>query len=398
MTMTEVERPAPLAAGAAPEDYAFATDAASTVHPDVMAAIAAVNRDPAAPYGVDPYSRAVSVRMSEMLWSAYGRTAFVFNGTAANVLSVRALCKPWEGVICAQEAQLNTLAGGALEAVGGLKVIPVASTDGKLTATSIQGVLRNLGNVHTVQPRVVSISQATELGTVYTLEELRDLSGAVHSAGLFLHMDGAHLPNAAAALGVTLRQLVHGVQVDLLSLGVSRHGGMLGEATVATRQTVSYDLPYLEKQTLQLAPKQRFLAAQFDALMKDDLWITNAANANAMATALAARVEQIENVTVLAAPQTNVVRARLRPEVVEVLRRRWAFTIIDELGGEVRWVCSWDTKPEDVKRFVAAIADVESTTPHVDPALLAAAFAPPPPVAAPIAPEPVPVEPDPGSE
>jgi threonine aldolase len=278
---------------------------------------------------------------------------------------VRALCKPWEGVICADGAQLNTLAGGALEGGGGLKVIPVPSADGKLTAAGVQRELRNLGNVHTVQPRVVSVSQATELGTLYTLDELRELSGMVHSAGLFLHMDGAHLPNAAAALGLSLRELVHGVQVDLLSLGVSRHGGMIGEATVATRQTVSYDMPYLEKQTLQLAPKLRFVAAQFDALMKDDLWIRNAGQANAMAAELATQCGAIDGITVLAAPQTNVVRAKLRPEVVEVLRRTWAFTIADELAGEVRWVCSWDTKPEDIELFLGAVVDAEASTPRI---------------------------------
>jgi threonine aldolase len=303
----------------------------------------------------------VSVRLSEMLWSAYGRAAFTFNGTAANVLAIRALCKPWEGVICADGAHLNTLAGGALESAGGLKVIPVSSVDGKLTPAGIQRALLNLGNVHTVQPRVVSVSQATERGTVYTVDELREISAAVHSAGLFLHMDGAHLPNAAAALGVGLRQLVHGVQVDLLSLGVSRHGGMIGEATVATRQTVSYDLPYLEKQTLQLAPKMRFLAAQFDALMADDLWIRNAQRANAMAAELAARMGEIDGVTVVE-PQTNVVMATLRPEVVEMLRRTWAFTIVDELAGAVRWVCSWDTQLEDVERFVAAVASLSAVS------------------------------------
>jgi threonine aldolase len=356
----------PLPAGAATENFAFATDAASTAHPAVLAAIAAANDGPAAPYGVDPYSRAIAVRLSEQLGSAWGRAAFVFNGTAANVLAVRALCKPWEGVICAAGSQLNTLAGGALEGLGGLKVIPAESVDGKLTPDAIRPQLRGLGNVHMVQPRVVSVSQATETGSVYTLDELHEISGLAKSAGLFLHMDGVRLPNAAAALGVGLRELVHGVHVDLLSLGVSRAGGMVGEAVVATRQTVSYDLPYLEKQTLQLAPKMRFLAAQFDALMQDDLWIRNAAHANAMAATLAERVAQIDGVTLLAQPQTNLVRARLRPEVAEVLRRTWAFTTENELTGEVRWVCSWDTKPEDVDRFVAAIAAAAASTPRVE--------------------------------
>lgn len=355
----------PMAAGAAPENHAFATDSASAAHPAVLAAVAAANEGPSAPYGVDPYSRAVSVRLAEMIGSAYGRASFVFNGTAANVLAVRALCKPWEGVICAEGSQLNTTAGGALESNGGLKVIPVPSVDGKLTVDGIRRQLSTLGNVHAVQPRVVSISQATEIGTLYTLDELRELSGFAHSAGLFVHMDGAHLLNASAALGVGLREMVHGVQVNMLSLGVSRAGGLVGEATVAIKQTVSYDMPYLEKQTLQLAPKMRFLAAQFDALMTDDLWIRNAAHANAMAAALAERVGQLDGVTVLAEPQTNVVRARLRPEVVEVLRRTWAFTIPDELAGEVRWVCSWDTRAEEIERFAADIAATEAQTPRI---------------------------------
>ena len=366
MTVTDPEQAeTPRAAGSVGESYAFATDAASGAHPTVLAAVAAANEGPAAPYGIDPYSRAVSIRLSEMLWSAYGRTSFVFNGTAANVLALRALCKPWEGVICAESAQLSTFAGGALEGVGGLKLIPVPSVDGKLSVDGIRRELRHLGNVHAVQPRVVSVSQATEIGTLYTVDELREISAVTHGAGLFLHMDGAHLPNAAAALGLGLRELVHGVQVDLLSLGVSRHGGLIGEATVATRQTVSYDLPYLEKQTLQLAPKMRFVAAQFDALMRDELWIENAGHANTMAARLADAVGDIEGVTVIASPQTNVVRARLRPEVAEVLRRSWAFTIPDELTGDVRWVCSWDTRAEDIERFVGAIADAEATTPRI---------------------------------
>ena len=335
----------------------FASDNSATVHPDVLAAIARINSGHAFGYGHDDYTRAVEERLAAHFGDD-ARAFFVFNGSAANVLSMRAACRPWEAVIIAESGHMNVDECGAPEAIGGVKLLTVAGEDGKLTPELVATRISRIGDEHAVQPRVVSITQCTELGALYTPGEMRALAGAAHDAGLVLHVDGARLSNAAAALDVPLRAITSDVGADIVSFGGTKNGLLGAEAVVVLAPELSAGFEYLRKQTLQLASKMRFLAAQFDALLTDELWRRCASQANAMAARLANALASVPEVTITRPVQTNVVFARLDPAVTATLQERYAFYVWDEIEHEVRWMCSWDTTPDDVDGFVAALRDV----------------------------------------
>ncbi len=284
------------------------------------------------------------------------RTFLVFNGTAANVLALRATCRSWEGVICAQSAHINVDEGGAPERIAGVKLLAHPTPDGKLTSDLIDRSIVQGGDQHRVQPRLLSLTQSTELGTCYEPAELRDLCDHAHERGLLVHVDGARLGNAAASLGVSLRALTTDVGVDVLCLGGTKLGMLAAEAVVFLDPELASDFQYLRKQSLSLASKGRFLAAQFLALFEGDEWLALASNANAMARRLAAGVEGLERVTLTQEVQANAVFATLPAPAVAALKERWPFYVWDELTGEVRWMCSWDTTPEEVDEFIEAIA------------------------------------------
>ena len=330
----------------------FASDNAACVHPDVLAAIAAVNDGHAFGYGHDPYSAGVEARVA----AALGGLAafFVFNGSGANVVSLRACCRPWEGVVCADSAHVNTDEGGAPEVVGGLKLLPVTAVDGKLSPELVEPWLTRGGDEHSVQPRVLSVTQSSELGTLYSLEEIRALGAFCRERGLLLHVDGARLSNAAAALGVSLAEVVRGA--DVVSFGGTKNGLLGGEAVVVLNEALVDGMLYLRKQSLQLASKMRFLAAQFDALLEQDLWLRNASGANALASRLAAAVTAIDGVEITRPVQVNAVFARLPRAATDTLLADFDFYVWDETTGEVRWMCSWDTTEEDVDAFAAAVS------------------------------------------
>jgi threonine aldolase len=332
----------------------FASDNAATIHPEVLQAISAVNAGHAFGYGHDAYTREVEERLAAE-FGAEGGVFIVFNGSGANVVCLRAACRPWEAVICAATAHLNVDECGAPEAVGGIKLLSTPTDDGKLTPALVRPLIARLGDEHAVQPRVLSIAQATELGTVYSQEEVRALAALAHEHGMLLHMDGARLANAAAALGVGLREVSTGLGVDLLSFGGTKNGLLAGEAIVATRAELAEPLLYLRKQSLQLASKMRFLAAQFDALLTDSLWLRNARHANAMAARLADAVGAAEGVRLTRPVQANSVFAIIPGSAAQVLQRQFDFYTWDENSGEVRWMCSWDTTEEDVEAFAAAL-------------------------------------------
>jgi threonine aldolase len=334
----------------------FASDNAATVHPEVLAAIAAANRGHAYGYGHDPLTRALEQRFREELGET-ARAYPVWGGTAANVLSLRATCRPWEAVICAPSAHLNVDECGAPEAIAGTKLLVAEAEDGKLAPGSVERMIDRLGDEHAVQPRLVSVSQCTELGTVYTVEELRALAEVAHAHGLLLHLDGARLANAAAALGVPLRALSTDAGVDLLSFGGTKNGLLGAEAVVFLAPGLGDGFEYLRKQSLQLASKMRFLAAQLHALLSDQLWLRCASHANAMAALLARRVQGVPGVTVTRPVQTNAVFARLPRAAIAALQRRYDFYVWDERSDEVRWMCAWDTTPEDVEEFAAAVRE-----------------------------------------
>ena len=336
----------------------FASDNTATVHPRVLEAIAEANTGHSSSYGHDPYTQSVEARFAELLGEGT-RTFFVFNGSAANVLCLRAACRPWEAAICADTAHLHTDEGGAPERIGGIKLLTVPTRDGKLTTDALEGLAGREIDEHSVHPRVLSITQSTELGTVYTLAEVRALAAFAHERGLLLHVDGARLANAAAALGGSLAELTTEAGVDLLSFGGTKNGMLAAEAVVVlpgATETIT-GLEYLRKQTLQLASKMRFLAAQFDALLTDELWRANAQHANAMAARLAAAVSAAPALQITRPVQANVVFATLPAAASAALQRRFAFYMWNEVIGEARWMCSWDTTEEDVDEFADAVVE-----------------------------------------
>ena len=338
----------------------FASDNAATVHPDVLSAIARANVGHAGGYGHDPWTERVQERFREH-FGAQARAFLVFNGTAANVLSLRATCRRYEAVICAETAHINVDECGAPEALAGVKLLTVASDDGKLTPAAVEGLIVRVGDEHAVQPRLVSLSQCTELGTVYEPGEVAALADLAHRRGLLVHVDGARLSNAAAALGVSLRALCTDVGVDIVSFGGTKNGLLGGEAVVVLAPALAEGFEFLRKQSLQLASKMRFLAAQFEALLSDELWLRCARHANDMAAALAAAVGELAGVTISRPVQANAVFAIVPPAVTAAMQQRFPFYVWDERAGEVRWMCAWDTTPEDVDAFVAALREALRT-------------------------------------
>jgi threonine aldolase len=332
----------------------FASDNQATVHPEVMAAISAANDGHTPSYGGDPWTARAHERFREHFGPDV-RTYLVFNGTAANVLCLEALTQPWEAVICARSAHLHVDECGALERAG-RKLLTVDAPDGRLTPEMVEPLIVRVGDEHVIQPRVVSVTQSTELGTRYSVDDLAALADWAHARGMLLHVDGARLCNAAAALGVPLRALTTDVGVDALSFGGTKNGLLGGEAALLLRDGVGEGFKFRRKQAMQLASKMRFIAAQFDALLGGDLWLRSAAHANAMAQRLAAAVEDLPGVTITQPVEANAVFARLEPARTERLQRDWPFYVWEEATGEVRWMTAWDTTPDDVDAFAAAIA------------------------------------------
>jgi threonine aldolase len=345
-----------MSAGDAARERGFASDNYAGALPQVLDAVIAANAGHAVSYGGDPWT----ARAQELFRDHFGdeaQAAIVFNGTGANVVALQALTRPYEAVICAATAHLNVDECGAPERVAGLKLLALGTPDGKLTPALVEPRLVRFGDEHAVQPRVVSITQSTELGTLYTPDEIRALADQAHERGMLLHVDGARLSNAAAALDVPLRAITTDVGADAVSFGGTKSGMMLGEAVVFLRAELGGEVAFLRKQSMQLASKMRFIAAQFEALLNDDLWRSTAAHANAMATRLARAVGTIAGVSITQRVQANAVFAVLPPEVTTYLQERWRFYVWDENTGEVRWMCSWDTTEEDVDEFAADVRE-----------------------------------------
>lgn len=331
----------------------FGSDNHSGVPAEVLAAIAAANADHAIAYGEDEWTARAERCFRDEL-GEHARAFLVFNGSAANVLALRACCEPWQGVICTESAHINVHEAGAPERIAGVKLHPVASADGKLRPEQIDPLLLGAGDEHSVQMKLVSVTQASELGTVYSPAELRAICDHAHELGLLVHLDGARLGNAAAALDLPLRALTTDVGVDIVSFGGTKLGLLGAEAVVLLAPELAPDFRYLRMQTGQLASKSRFLAAQFIALFEDDLWRRLAQHANAMAARLAEAVRPLVEIT--QPVQSNAVFARLPRGAIAPLQEQWPFYVWHEPSGEVRWLCSWDTTAEEVDAFAAAIA------------------------------------------
>jgi threonine aldolase len=334
----------------------FASDNYAGIHPEIFAAMAKVNHGHQPAYGADEVTAELETRMREH-FGDQAQVFPVFNGTGANVVALQSLTRRWEAVICAQTAHINVDEGGAPEKVAGLKLWTVPTSDGKLTPELIATQVFDTGFVHRAQQAVVTITQSTEMGTVYSPAEVKAIADYCHGQGLTLHLDGARISNAAASLGVPFRAFTTDAGVDIVSFGGTKIGAMLSEAVVVLNPEYAAAVPFVRKTYMQLASKMRFVSAQLIALLEDDLWLRNANHANAMATRLAAGVSSIPGVSITQPVQANAVFAVLPMAVTERLQEDFHFYVWNHQTGEVRWMCAWDTTEADIDTFVAAISN-----------------------------------------
>src|SRR5712691_8228705 len=338
----------------------FASDNNAGIHPDVLKAIGAVNQGHVVGYGDDPYTESAVGKFREHFGTDID-VFFVFNGTAANVLSLKALTEPYHAVICAEASHIYMDECGAPEKFTGCKLIPIPTTDGKLTVKSVEHAYHGIGDQHHVQARVISITQSTEMGTVYKPEEIQALARFAHERSMFLHMDGARIANAAASLGLTLRQATRDLGVDVLSFGGTKNGLMGAEAVVFFDKKLSHNFQYLRKQGMQLASKMRFISVQLDCLLSNDLWLRNARHANRMAQLLQKGLSEIPEVKIVYEVEANGVFAKIPAHAIARLQERYFFYLWNEEESVVRWMCSFDTTEEDVKRFVKFVTETVRT-------------------------------------
>ncbi|MFK8845417.1 threonine aldolase family protein [Streptomyces sp. Ac-502] len=334
----------------------FASDNYAGAHPEVLAAIALANGGHQVAYGEDEYTEA----LQRTVRSHFGQTAEafpVFNGTGANVVALQAMTDRWGAVICADTAHIHVDECGAPERVGGLKLLTVPTEDGKLTPELIDREAYGWDDEHRAMPQIVSIAQNTELGTVYTPDEVRAICEHAHERDMLVHMDGARIANAAASLDVPMRAFTNAVGVDVLSLGGTKNGALFGEAVVVVNPDAVRAMKHVRKMSMQLASKMRFISVQLEALLTRDLWLRNARHANSMAQRLAAGVREVDGVEILYPVQANAVFARLPHDVTERLQKRYRFYFWDEAAGDVRWMCSFDTTEEDVDGLLTALRE-----------------------------------------
>lgn len=338
----------------------FASDNYAGIHPDILQAINDANQGHSKAYGNDTYTK----EAIELFKKQFGNNIdvyFVSNGTGANVLCLSTMAKSYQAMICAQSAHINVDECGAPEKYTGCKLLTIPTTDGKLTVEKIKPLLIDQGDQHKVQPKVISITQGTELGTVYTVDEIKKITEFAHAHGMYVHMDGARISNAAASLNIPLAAMTKDAGVDALCFGGTKDGMMLGEAVIFFNQELSKDFQFIRKQGMQLISKMRFISAQFIALLNDDLWLKNARHANAMAQLLAEEIKKIPQIKLSQSTQANAVFAIVDAKIIPTLQEKYFFYVWDEATSEVRWMTSWDTTQEDIMEFVAFIKETIAT-------------------------------------
>lgn len=334
----------------------FASDNNSGVHPEIMMAVSEANKGHNVAYGDDPYTREAIKRFKQNFGedtSVY----FVFLGTAANVLGLGAFTRPFHSVICPESAHINEDECGAPERFNGFKLLTVETEDGKLTVEGIKKHFHGIGFEHHSQPKLISISQVTEMGTVYSVEEIKALSKFAHENNMYLHMDGARIANAAVSLGKSLREITRDAGVDVLSFGGTKNGMMYGEAILFFTDPMGDDFKYMRKQGMQLASKMRFISAQFLRYLSSDLWYDTAKKANDMAKLLARKAGAIDGVTITQEVQANGVFAQIPKEIIPELQEEYYFYIWDPEKSVVRWMTSFDTTEEDIDGFVKLLKE-----------------------------------------
>jgi threonine aldolase len=329
----------------------FASDNNAGVHPEIIDAIKAANDGHVIAYGSDQ----ITARAGELFEKHFGGDVavyFVFGGTGANVLGLKSITKSYQAIICADTAHVNVDECGAPEKFTGCKLLTLPTPDGKLRVEQIKPLLHGIGVEHHVQPGAISISQATEMGTVYTPEELKTLADFAHDNGMRLHVDGARLANAAVSLNATLKEITTDVGVDVLSFGGTKNGMIYGEAVVFFDKSLASDFKYIRKQGMHLPSKMRFISAQFEALLAGDLWRRSATHANRMAQILGTELAKVPKIELTQPVETNGVFAIIPEEYIAALQEKYFFYVWDPDISEVRLMASFDTTEEDIRDFI----------------------------------------------
>lgn len=332
----------------------FGSDNHSGISPEVLKAIADANVGHALAYGEDEYC----IRAEKLFKEHFGEQSsvyFVFNGTGANTLSIDAMVRSHDAVICAESAHVNVDECGAPQRIVGCRLLTVATPDGKLTPELVKTRLHGFGFEHHSQPKAVTITQSTELGTLYSIDEIRALADLAHQYGMYLHVDGARLANAAVALGCSFREMTTDAGVDVLSFGGTKNGLMIGETVVFINPDLAEGFKYRRKQATQLCSKMRFMAVQFEAYFHDELWRRNAQHSNRMAQLLYDKVKDIPFVRVMYPVQVNGVFVKMPRHIWTELQKQYFFYDWDMDNDVVRWLCSFDTTEDDINSFVEAL-------------------------------------------
>lgn len=332
----------------------FASDNNSGIHPDILKAISTANEGHAVGYGGDPITQKAVQRFKQE-FGEETEVFFVFNGTGANVLGLSTLTHSFHSVICADTAHIQTDECGAPEKFTGCKLLPVETIKGKISPTGIRRYLHGFDFEHHSQPKVISISQVTELGTLYTVEEIKAICDLAHEYGMYVHMDGARIANAAVALDLPFRAFTVDAGVDVLSFGGTKNGMMMGEAVLFFNPELIKNTKYIRKQSMQLFSKMRFVSAQFLAYFEEELWKKNATHSNHMARLLEQEVKKIPAVQLTQEVKANGVFAIVPSQIIPQLQEKYFFYVWDEHRSEVRWMTSFDTQEEDVINFTALI-------------------------------------------
>lgn len=331
----------------------FASDNYSGIHPEILEAIQNANSNHQISYGDDEYSASTYALFENI----FGKSTvlYAFNGTGANVIALKCCTLPFQSVICSEYAHILVDECGAPTQSIGCTLLPVSTLDGKLTPKIIQPFLSRVGNVHNTQPKVISISQSTELGTVYTVEELKTICNFAHSNNMYVHLDGARISNAVATLGIGLKESTVDCGIDIMSFGGTKNGLMVGEAILIFNDELKTNAAFYQKQSTQLYSKNRFMAAQFNALLTHNLWLRVAKKANEMAQLLEAQIKDIPEVQITQKVEANAVFAIIPSVIIEPLRQLYPFYEWNEQTHEQRWMCSFDTTAEEVTEFVSKL-------------------------------------------
>lgn len=339
------------------EKRSFASDNNAGVHPEILKKLSEINQGHCLAYGDDQYTKRAVAKFKEHFGENI-EVFFVFNGTSANVLSLKAMTESFNSIICSEYSHIQVDECGAPEKFTGCKLIPVANDNGKLTVEQINKYLHGIGDQHHTQPKVISITQVTEVGTVYTQAEIRKIADFAHTNNMLLHMDGARIANAAASLKVSLKEITADAGVDVLSFGGTKNGLMFGEAVIFFNQDLARNFLYIRKQGMQLASKMRFIAVQLETILTNDLWLKNASHANQMANLLANQIRDLPGVEITQEVQANGIFVKIPKESIKLLQDKSFFYVWNPERSEVRWMCSFDTTEEDIYDFVKNIKEI----------------------------------------